>query len=87
MGWTSSAILQDTSSVESLFNVVGTETIASFEHLSFESLKEFDVFAPAERERIRHHEPPEMMRGFLHLLQGHLRNLRPVMRELQNAVV
>ncbi|ERG99100.1 MAG: universal stress protein family [Haloquadratum sp. J07HQX50] len=33
----SSAILRDDPSVESLFNVAGTETLALFEHLSFEN--------------------------------------------------
>jgi len=62
----SSATLQDDPSVESFFNVVETETLAMFEHLSFEFLEEFDVFAPAETGRTRGHEPPELMRGFLH---------------------
>ena len=46
-----SAILQEDLSVESVFNVVETETLASFEHLSFEFLEEFDVFVPAETGR------------------------------------
>ena len=47
----SSATLQGDSSVELFFNVVETETLALFEHLSFEFLEEFDVFAPAETGR------------------------------------
>ena len=62
----SSATLQDDSSVESFFNVAETETLALFEHLSFEFLEEFDVFAPTETGRTRNLEPPELMRGFLH---------------------
>jgi len=61
-----SATLQDDPSVESFFNVVETETLVLFEHLFFGFLEEFDVFAPAETGRTREHEPPEMMRGFLH---------------------
>jgi hypothetical protein len=44
----SSATLQDDLSVESFFNVVETETLALFEHLSFEFLADFNVFAPAK---------------------------------------
>ncbi len=44
-----SATLQNDPSVESFFNVVETETLALFEHLSFEFLEEFDVFAPTRR--------------------------------------
>jgi hypothetical protein len=41
----SSPTLQDDPSGEPLFNVVETETLALFGHLSFEFLEEFDVFA------------------------------------------
>lgn len=44
-----SVTLQDDPSVESFFNVVETEAVALFEHLSFGFLEEFDVFASAER--------------------------------------
>jgi len=43
-----SATLEGDPSVESLFNVPETETLALIEHLSFEFLEEFDVFAPAD---------------------------------------
>jgi len=49
--WMSSAILQDGPLLESFFNLVETETLALFEDLLFEFLKEFDVFAPAETGR------------------------------------
>ncbi|MFD1635413.1 IS5/IS1182 family transposase, partial [Haloplanus ruber] len=62
----SPATLQENPTVETFFNVVETETLALFEHLSFEFLEEFDVFAPAQTGRTRVHKPPEMMRGFLH---------------------
>jgi len=62
----SSATLQNDPSVESFFNAVETETLALFEHLSFEFLEEFDVFAPAETGRTQDLEPSKMMRGFLH---------------------
>ena len=45
--WMSSATLQDDPSIDSFFNAVKTETLALFEHLSFEFLEKFDVFAPA----------------------------------------
>ena len=83
----SSATLQDDPSVESFFNVVETETLALFEHLSFQFLKEFDVFAPAKTGRTRDFEPPEMMRGFLHCYYKDIYGIRPVARELNNTVV
>ncbi len=83
----SSATLQDHPSVESFFNVVETETLALFEHLSFEFLEEFDVFAPAKTVRTRDLEPPEMMRGFLHCYSKNIYGIRPVERELNNTVV
>ena len=45
----SSATLQDHPSVESFFNVAETETLALFEHLSFEFLEEFGVFPQRRR--------------------------------------
>ena len=83
----SSATLQDDSSVESFFNVAETETLALFEHLFFEFLEEFDVFAPAQTGRTREHEPPELMRGFLHCYYHDIYGIRPVERELRNTVV
>ena len=78
----SSAILQDDLSVESLFNIVETETSALFGHLSFEFVEGFDVFAPAETGRIRDLEPPEMIRGFLHCYYNSIHGIRPVAREI-----
>ncbi len=63
-----------------------TETLALFEHLSFEFLDKFDVFAPAKTGRRRDDEPPEMMRGFLHCYYKHIYGICPVARELQNTV-
>ncbi len=83
----SPATLQENSTVETFFNVVETETLALFEHLFFEFLEEFDVFAPAETGRSRDHEPPEMMRGFLHCYYKNIYGIRPVARELNNTVV
>ncbi len=82
----SSATLQDDPSVDSFFNAVETETLALFEHLSFEFLEEFDVFAPAKTGRTRDHEPPELMRGFLHCYYKDIYGIRPVERELRNTV-
>jgi len=78
----SSATLQDDLSVESFFNVAETEMLALFEHLSFEFLEEFDAFALAETGRPRDHEPPELMRGFLHCYYHDIYGIRPVEREL-----
>ncbi len=83
----SPATLKDHPSVDSFFNVAETETLGLFEHLSFEFLEEFDVFAPAQTGRTREHEPPELMRGFLHCYYKDIYGVRPVERELQNTVV
>jgi len=82
----SSATLRDDPSVESFFQCRGDGTLASFEHLSFEFLEEFDVFAPAQTGRTREHEPPELMRGFLHCYYHDIYGIRPVERELENTV-
>ncbi len=82
-----SATLQDDPSVQSFFNVVETETLALFEHLSFEFLEGVDVFAPAETGRTRDFEPPELMRGFLHCYYKDIYGIRPVARELNNTLV
>ncbi len=81
-----SATLQDDPSVDSFLNVVETETLALFEHLSFEFLEDFSVFAPAETGRTRDHEPPALMRGFLHCYKD-IYGIRPVARELRNTIV
>jgi len=83
----SSATLQDDPSIDSFFNSVETETLALFEHLSFEFLEEFDVFAPSSPGRTREHNPPELMRGFLHCYYKDIYGIRPVERELNNTVV
>jgi len=58
--WMSSATLQDGPSVESYLNVVETETLPWFEHLSSDFLGGFGVFAPAETGGTRDHEPPQV---------------------------
>jgi hypothetical protein len=40
--------LQDVASVDEFLNVAATETAPLFEHLSFEFLRDYDVFAPSE---------------------------------------
>ena len=80
----STATLQDDPSVESIFDLVATETLALFDHLSFEFLEGSDVFAPSEAGRTRNHEPPQLMRGFLHCYYKDIYGIRPVARELQN---
>jgi hypothetical protein len=61
----------DDPSVDSFFNVVGIETLALFEHLPFEFLNEFNVFALTETGKARDHKPPELTRGFLHYYYKH----------------
>jgi hypothetical protein len=75
-----SAILRDDPSVESFFNAVEAETLALFEHLSFEFLEEFYVL------RTREHKPPELMCGFLHCYHRDIYGIHPVERELRNTI-
>jgi hypothetical protein len=82
----SSATLQRDPSVESFFNVAETETLALFEHLSFEFLEQFDVFAPSAPGRTREHQPPELIRGFLYCYYKDIYGIRPVAREIHNTV-
>ena len=83
----SPATLQDHPSVDSFFNIAETETLALFEYFPFEFLEEFDVFAPAETGRTRKHEPPKLMRGFLHCYYKNIYGIRPIERELRNTGV
>jgi hypothetical protein len=57
---------QDVASVDEFLNVVAIETVPLLEHLSFEFLRDYDVFAPASRGRTRTHQPPDLFCGFLH---------------------
>jgi len=84
---TSASILQEETSIDEFFNVMATETLALFEHLEFDFLEEFDVFAPARRGRTRDHHPPALFRAFLHCYYKNVYGIRPVTRELQNTVV
>ena len=84
---TSSQTLQEADSIHEFFNLVATETLALFDHLEFEFLTEYDVFAPARRGRTRDHEPPDLFRGFLHCYYKDIYGVRPVARELQNTLV
>jgi transposase len=79
--------LQDEASVDSFLNVVETETVPLFEYLSFDFLHEYDVFAPASWGRTRIHEPPELMRGFIHCYYKNIYGTRPITRELNNSLV
>ena len=82
-----SATLQENHSIDSFFNVAETATLALFKHLSFEFLDEFNVFAPSLTGRTRDHEPPEMMREYLHCYYHDIYGIRPVAREFQNTFV
>jgi hypothetical protein len=44
---TSSNALQDVASVNDFLNAAAIETVPLFEHLEFEFLLEYDVFAPS----------------------------------------
>ena len=81
------ATLQDLDSVDDFLNVAATETVPLFEHLEFEFLLNYDVFAPASRGRTRVHEPPDLFRGFLHCYYEDVYGTRPVTRELQHGLV
>jgi hypothetical protein len=48
---TSSKALQNVASVNEFLNAAATETVPLFEHLDFEFLLKYDVFAPASRAR------------------------------------
>ena len=84
---TTTATLQDVASVDEFLNVAATETVPLFEHLSFEFLRDYDVFAPASRGRTRVHQPPDLFCGFLHCYYEDVYGTRPVTRELQDGLV
>ena len=44
---TTAATLQDVGSVDEFLNVAAIETVPLFEHLSFDFLRDYDVFAPS----------------------------------------
>ena len=79
--------LQDVASVDEFLNVAATETVPLFEHLSFEFLRDYDVFAPSKRGRTRVHQPPDLFCGFLHCYYEDVYGTRPVTRELQDGLV
>ena len=84
---TSSDTLQDVASVNDFLNAAATETVPLFEHLEFEFLLEYDVFASSKRGRTRVHEPPDLFRGFLHCYYEDVYGTRPIARELQHSLV
>ena len=79
--------LQDVASVNDFLNAAATETVPLFEHLEFEFLLEYDVFAPSKRGRTRVHQPPGLFCGFLHCYYKDIYGTRPVARELQHGLV
>jgi hypothetical protein len=81
------ATLQDVTSVDDFLNVVAIETVPLFESLAFKFLTEYDVFAPASWGRTRVHKPLALMRGFLHCYYKDIYGTRPVTRELNNPLV
>ncbi|MDB2239129.1 transposase [Halorubrum ezzemoulense] len=84
---TSSKALQSEASVDEFLNVAATETVPMFEHLNFEFLLEYEVFAPARRGRTRVHKPPDLFCGFLHCYYEDVYGTRPITRELQHSLV
>ena len=83
----SSKALQDVASVNEFLNAAATETVPLFEHLDFEFLLEYDVFAPSNRERTRVHKPPDLFCGVLHCYYENVHGTRLVTRELQHSLV
>ena len=69
----SSTILREDSSIDAFFDIVETETLALFEHLQFEFLTEFDVFAPPGT-NTGTLSAGSVSRLSALLLQGHLRH-------------
>ena len=84
---TSSKAPQNVASVNEFLNAAATETVPLFEHLEFDFLLEYDVFAPARRGRTRVHKPPDLFCGFLHCYYENVYGTRPVTRELQHSLV
>jgi hypothetical protein len=79
--------LQDVSSIDDFLNAAATETVPLFDHLEFEFLLEYDVFAPALRGRTRVHQPPDLFCGFLRCYYENVYDTRTVARELQHSLV
>jgi transposase len=84
---TSSKTLQNAASIHEFLNAAATETVPLFEHLEFEFLLEYDVFAPSKRGQTRVHQSPDLFRGFLHCYYENVYGTRPVTRELQYSLV
>jgi len=61
-----------------LLKAPATETVPLFDHLEFEFLLEYLVFAPSKRGRTRVHKPPDLFRGFLHCYYTDVYSTRPV---------
>jgi len=85
--FTSASTLQDIASIDDFSNAAATETIPLFDHLEFEFLLEYKLFAPSKRGRTRVHEPPDLFRGFLHCYYEDVYGTRPVARERQHGLV
>jgi len=81
------ASCKEETSIGEFFNVMATETLALFEHLEFDFLEEFDVFAPRSPGANTRSSPPALFRAFLHCYYKNVYGIRPVTRELQNTVV
>ena len=79
--------LQDVASVNDVLKTAATETVPLFQHLEFEFLLAYDVFAPPKRGRTRVDEPPDLFRGFLDCYYENVYGTRPVTRELQHGLV
>ena len=78
----SSASLQSHPAVEELFNHVETIPLALFEHVEFDFLTDFCVFAPDPRGRTKDHEPPDLLKGVLYCFSRDIYSPEEIAREL-----
>jgi len=81
---TTKSVLPGNATVEQVFKALETETAALFEHLDFSFLVDYSVFAPDPRGRTRVHQPPELLKGFLHCFYHDIYGPRPMAQELHN---
>ena len=70
----STKILQDVAAVDDFFDVAATETAPLFEHLEFEFLREYDMFAPLRGANTNTQATRALQRFSVLLLQRNLRN-------------
>jgi transposase len=79
--------LQDVASVDDFLNVAATETVPLFEHLEFEFLTEYDVYASSPLGRTRVHKPPALLLRLLYCYYKNVYGTQPISRRFQNQLV